>query len=305
MSPTLPILPGQPTHSPLANGSSQSKTQILGQWSKGAPQNSKGPSPLHKRAVSNLSARSQQTEQHPIAPTLPQGPAQVTPVTSQFSKLGIQTPATTKPSVPAMWNPSIAPTPSQFSGYQQPPSMVSSRFSTRSQARGVHNNVCKLSGNTRRDYKLGEIISIPFHTANHNPHVHAQDPNLSWTKQGMVYSKRRMVVVLWVYEDILFCLPLYTFDKKGLSGKRRELRPEYVSVRNDSDQNFQNQGDYPPIVVNTRHPLDVDTTVHITGGLPVLCREDIARCGRITKDSYTRLADIWSKLYKGARKETY
>lgn len=275
----------------------------MGQWSNGAPKLHNGSSPLHKSTViSNASALSQQSAMAK-ARSVSQHAKQATSLSTELNKLDITT--STNADSPTSWNPSTAPAPSQFSEYQRPPSMVGSRFSTRSQAQGIRNQVCKLSGYTKHDYQLGEIISIPFHTPNHNPRVNTQDPNLSYTNYGTVYSKRRMVIVLWVYEEILFCVPLYTFDKKGLKTKPKQLKPEYVSVRNASDEEFVNQGLYPPIAVHARRPLDVDTTVHITGGLAVMCKEDIARCGRLTKDSYTHLVNLWNHLYDAACQQSF
>jgi len=103
-------------------------------------------------------------------------------------------------------------------------------------ARRVANNVCVLSGYTKHNFQLGEIITIPLHQPDLNPHADPNDQCLAHTIQGPVYSKRRMVVVLWIYEEILFCVPLYTFGKRGISSRPHWLIPEYVSVKNVNQQ---------------------------------------------------------------------
>jgi hypothetical protein len=60
--------------------------------------------------------------------------------------------------------------------------------------------VCKISNYTRRDFKLGDVIAAPFHVANTNPNVLSNDDRLTLTCEGHAYSKRRMMVVLFVHQ---------------------------------------------------------------------------------------------------------
>jgi hypothetical protein len=141
-------------------------------------------------------------------------------------------------------------------------------------------------GYTRRDFHLGEIVSIPFHTANTNPHVQSNDRRLAFTCEGPVYSKRRMAIVLWIYERDMFCIPLYTHDGTGLRNKSDRLRQEYVCVVNARDEhNFYNQGFYDPLLVNSRRPFHPDTAAHMAAGFRVACNDDIQFAGRITETS--------------------
>lgn len=161
-----------------------------------------------------------------------------------------------------------------------------------------------MSGRSRRDFRLGDVVALPFHTPNTNPHTRPDDPNLTATIQGPVYSKRRMAVVLWMYQRDMFCLPLYTFEHKGLSNKAQYLHKEYVSLRNKGSKNAVAQGPHKPIeVVCRKKPIDDETVVHIAGGFRVACNEDITFAGRLTQVSHTELCELWQKLSDDAQAE--
>lgn len=96
-----------------------------------------------------------------------------------------------------------------------------------------------------------------------------------------------------IHEQDMFCLPLYTFNGTGLRNKAHYLRREYVSMKNWDDENFVNQGEYPPVAADTKRPLHKDTTVHITGGVKVACNEDITFAGRMLRQSFWDLMDLW------------
>ena len=92
----------------------------------------------------------------------------------------------------------------------------------------------------------------------------------------------------------MYCVPLYTWNKKGLSQMPPHLLPEYVSMRDASNSQFRNQGMYDPVVAHhTRWAFDPNSTVHITAGIPVRCEEDISRCGRLTEESFQNLLELW------------
>ncbi|RMY69722.1 hypothetical protein D0864_11047 [Hortaea werneckii] len=102
----------------------------------------------------------------------------------------------------APYNPSQGPTASQITTPWRTAKTNRSKASFPSARRGINTAVCKLSGYTKKDFHKGEVISLPFHCANTNPHV---DPNTDdrWrsTVEGPVYSKRRMMAILFIYEQ--------------------------------------------------------------------------------------------------------
>ncbi|KAK5165920.1 uncharacterized protein LTR77_008844 [Saxophila tyrrhenica] len=178
-------------------------------------------------------------------------PSQVQQLGSNLSQMNVQGPFANKTKT---WDPSVAPSPSQMT---KSPASGKSQVTTITRAgRRIDSGVCAKSGLTKEDYKLGEIIAIPFHQPNMNPHVDPNASDLVKTKYGPVFSKRRMVVVLWIYEEILFCVPLYTWDKRGVSSRADNLQPEYVSVKNVKDRDFQNQGRYQPVEATSRKEFD-------------------------------------------------
>jgi hypothetical protein len=60
----------------------------------------------------------------------------------------------------------------------------------------ICNEVCRMSNRTRKDFKKGDIIAIPFHEPYLNANVKLPDPSWTYTNHGPVYSKRRMVIVM-------------------------------------------------------------------------------------------------------------
>ena len=155
----------------------------------------------------------------------------------------------------------------------QPQSHAGSTIATR---QPFHNKICRASNYTRQAFKKGDVIAIPYHTSNLNPHVDpVTDDQWRMTVWGPVYSKRRMVIVLWLYERDMFCLPLYTFNRTGILSRGRDVRHEYVSVKNVG-QPFRHLAGPPPIEIKAKKKdMDPYSTVHITGGLKVGCNDDI------------------------------
>ncbi|RMY98262.1 hypothetical protein D0862_07681 [Hortaea werneckii] len=159
---------------------------------------------------------------------------------------------------------------------------------------------------TRQDFQKGQIIAIPFHTANTNPNVDpTTDDQLAMTIWGPVYSKRRMVIVMWIHERDMFCLPLYAFSGQGINSRGKDIIHEYVALKN-AGKTHTNFGKYPAIEVVPKYKdLHKDTTVHITGGLRVGCNEDITRVGKLTKQGYFDLLALWKRLSNDAQQEPW
>lgn len=155
-------------------------------------------------------------------------------------------------------------------------------------------------------FRKGDIIAIPFHTANTNPNVDpTRDDQWQMTVWGPVYSKRRMVVVLWVYQRDMFCLPMYTFEHTGLRQKHRNILHEYVAVKNAGKPHVP-QGQYPAIeVVSYRKDMDPDSSIVLTGGVRVGCNEDITWSGRVTKKSYLELVALYQRVVDQAQAEPW
>lgn len=203
------------------------------------------------------------------------------------------------------YNPSLGPTPSTMTTKWRQTNAPSQASTTRTRRQAFQNAVCKISNYSRRDFKLGDVIAAPFHVANTNPNVDPQDNRLALTCEGPAYSKRRMMVVLFVHQYDLFCLPLFSFSSRGLTEKPQQIKIEYVCMKNAGAEGFVNHGVHPPVEILAHRPLTDSTTVHVTGGLRVGCNEDITRVGRLTEKSYFRLVAIWKELVGKAQSEVW
>jgi hypothetical protein len=207
----------------------------------------------------------------------------------------------------AVYNPSIGPTKSTMTTtpYRNTTAAPSQASSARSARQPHFTDLCRISNFTRRDYRLGDVIAGPFHTSNTNPHVERNDARLTLTCEGPAYSKRRMMVVMFVHLQDLYCLPLYSFGDRGLREKPEYLKKEYVCMANEGDASFVNQGIYAPVEIRARRPVTANTTVHLAGGLRVGCNEDVTSVGRLTRKSYLELVELWEGLVGAARREPW
>ena len=126
------------------------------------------------------------------------------------------------------YDPSAGPTRSTATAPWRNTAAPSRTSSSRSARRACNTEYCVSSNYKRHDFFLGDVISVPFHTGNTNPNVKPDDENLTLTIVGPAYSKRRMMVVLYIYMQDMYCLPMYNFGDRGLKQKPEHLRKEYV-----------------------------------------------------------------------------
>lgn len=227
-------------------------------------------------------------------PTINEDAAQLA---SQFSRMSVRGPVGQH-----VYDPSMAPSPSQVTVNT---SVFPSRYSNasgRTTYGPVKNQFCTLTGRTRRNFSKGEVLTLPHHVANCNPNVDLSDSCLTLTKFGGVYSKRRMFIVLTINADSMLCIPMFTYSHTGMKKKPLHIRHEFLSVANEGDEGFENQCVNLPIEANCRHPLDKDTTVHLGDVVKVGFREDIGKVGRVTQESYDRLVDLWRNFIDDAFK---
>ncbi|KAF2214933.1 hypothetical protein CERZMDRAFT_95311 [Cercospora zeae-maydis SCOH1-5] len=208
--------------------------------------------------------------------------------------------------------PSIAPAPSYAS--------VKTRFTLSRHPRDIvvssgnkhpkknqgwfDNNVCVLSPYYRNTFKQGDVISVPYHIPNLNPHVDVNQKELQISAQGPVFSKRRMMIVLWKGPEAMFCLPLFSWQQAGIEKKDngRDSIKNYVCVVNHKDRKAfelsgRKTGPNNPLYFVHRHNehpgLTSSTTCQLIGGHLVEYQEDIGRVGRIIQSSYQGLRAMW------------
>ncbi|CZT18628.1 uncharacterized protein RCC_04472 [Ramularia collo-cygni] len=158
------------------------------------------------------------------------------------------------------------------------------------------------------DFNKGDVISVPFHVNNMNPDAKFSDPSLRETGEGPVYTKRRMLVVLFKYKEGMHCLPLYSFGSRGMKAKLTpfDTRDHYVCLRDIKHSDFVNEGSNAPVDFVHSNPYDQlsrETTIHLAGGIRVHWEEYIGVVGRLTKEGYLRLLKHWKVLQQVAESE--
>ncbi|SMR52181.1 unnamed protein product [Zymoseptoria tritici ST99CH_3D1] len=195
---------------------------------------------------------------------------------------------------PNVLNPSLGPLPP--AGNLWGGSAVESNMTTNTYFQAVKTDECVRTERTVRHFRKGEVIALPFHVANMNAKLDIGHERLTRTIEGPAFSKRRMFVILWTNQLDMFCLPLYSFEGRGLSGKKEDHKADYVCMVNKGrEASFNNQGKYEPVVFESynRRPMADETTVHLTGGVTVDPRGDISFVGRLDLRSHVHLMGLW------------
>ncbi|KAF2172227.1 hypothetical protein M409DRAFT_49951 [Zasmidium cellare ATCC 36951] len=167
---------------------------------------------------------------------------------------------------------------------------------------------CKCTKRTIDDFKLGQIIALPFHIPNLNPKNKATYPRLALTCEGPVFSKRRLVTILLKHQNVLFCLPLYSFEGQDLACKPDKLKWEYIPVMNKGDTKFRNPGKLQACEVETydpKRPMKKTSCIQLTGGVKVDPVEHISFVGRMDQASYARMLAFYDRRYEIAKQKAY
>jgi hypothetical protein len=280
-SPQINLTQASPTgpanQNPIPTGPRRGPTQV--------PWNNSGQTNLLKQALSQATLNSLQV------PSGNGGQASQKP-----------TPASGAAKV---YDPSQGPTGSTATTAPKAPVPPATQLTNNTHPGPAITQICRRSRYTKYDFELGDIIALPYHTPNNNPNLLPTDRRLAMTCEGPVYSKRRMAIVLWVYQHDLFCIPLYTHSHNGLRNKGPNHIMEFVCIKNLGARDFFNQGHHPPLVADCKYPLDKDTSAHVAGAFRVACNDDITWAGRLTEDSYFDLRDTWKWVSERAKQQPW
>ncbi|EEU46808.1 uncharacterized protein NECHADRAFT_77591 [Fusarium vanettenii 77-13-4] len=84
------------------------------------------------------------------------------------------------------------------------------------------------------ELRLGAIISTAIHNQAREDTVAIDEFNKSLSGFGIVYSKYRKLIVVEEWAQHVVCIPLYTYNGRGLAG-REALACEYFDVRDVGD----------------------------------------------------------------------
>ncbi|KAM3418523.1 hypothetical protein BST61_g4501 [Cercospora zeina] len=208
----------------------------------------------------------------------------------------------------ATYDPSLGPAPHPSPGSVYGGSAAPTENSIGGYNCHIQTDTCIRTKLTVANFKIGEVISLPFHVPNLNPRHKITHERLRLTCEGPVFSKRRMLVILWTNDFDMFCLPLYSFENQGISKKRDELKKDYIEVKNVNAESFRQLGLYKPVEVQTydlNRPMTDSTTIHLTGGIRVDPQEHISMVGRFTQASHRDLLKLYNDLSREAQKKPW
>jgi hypothetical protein len=209
---------------------------------------------------------------------------------------------------------SVPPIPSTTSVSRPAGSKNQRRILENCACHALGQNVCRMSNKTRKDWKQGDILQVPMHVEAMDPKLARDSPNLRFTDIGPVFSKRRMMVVLHVFHDIMECLPLYTNGKKGLENVPKEQKVEWVPVVNyGSERHLKMASDSTARHLSVRlwgkrkeeREVDEHSHVHFTESVKVDCAGHIWKVGQCDEPSFQKLHDLRIELNQTAREEPW
>ncbi|PPJ58805.1 hypothetical protein CBER1_10448 [Cercospora berteroae] len=208
----------------------------------------------------------------------------------------------------AAYDPSVEPTPYRPQGTVYGGSAAPTENSIGAYNCHIRTDTCVRTNLTVANFKIGEVIALPYHIANLNPNHKITHDRSKLTCEGPVFSKRRMFVVLWINQVDMFCLPLYSFENQGIAKKKDYLKKDYIEVKNVSAESFQQLGSCEPVEMQTydkKRTMTDSTTIHITGGIKVDPQENISMVGRFTEASHRGLLKLYNELSREAQRKPW
>ncbi|KAH7227961.1 hypothetical protein BKA60DRAFT_654378 [Fusarium oxysporum] len=81
----------------------------------------------------------------------------------------------------------------------------------------------------------GTIISAPFHSQNRDDKVSTTNYHTAVSGFGPIYSKYRKMITIEIWGDHAVCLPIYSYNGKGLEN-RGGMADEYMDIRDIDDE---------------------------------------------------------------------
>ncbi|KAI5356621.1 hypothetical protein Slin14017_G129950 [Septoria linicola] len=149
----------------------------------------------------------------------------------------------------------------------------------------------------RKGWFRNQATSLQFHTIKPKwTHPPSPGNEVNVTPVGPVFSKKRMFIILWMADEHMFCLPLYSWNRLGIQ-KKVQFIVDYVCIGNLKYKGrYRMIGTHDPLWFEHKDPdgeLDNSTTCHIAGAHTVLYDEDIRMVGRLEAGSYTHLLQLW------------
>lgn len=162
------------------------------------------------------------------------------------------------------------------------------------------------------DFRPGTVIYAPYHETNLDPHAYPiHGTETVQTATAIVSSKRRPMVVLWVYNDnkTLFALVSGTHGKRGISHLRKDdERQDFVCLKDYDDHDFVNQSPHQFLEVHRKPNITGVgklSSVRITGGASLSLTEDITIKGWLTREDATYIQNLWLRTARIAIDENF
>lgn len=142
----------------------------------------------------------------------------------------------------------------------------------------------------------GMVISAPYHTQAHHDMVDPADEYVSFTEFGPVHSKYRKLIVVGVWAEHLDCLPLYSYNGRGLEN-RESIADEYMHIRDHADLGEgAGTARRPPLKARRDERwkgnfINSSTVVKLTERFSLPKKDKCSLEGRLTEESLARVKD--------------
>ena len=164
---------------------------------------------------------------------------------------------------------------------------------------------------TSKNFVPGTIITAPHHCTALKPDA---DPNVDFnfcqSSIATICSKRRMMVVLWSYQQSVLTLPLETHTRRGLESIPNRYKGEYICLKDQGDRDWWNGGIHDPLVVawlrgrSGSGPESIGklSSLRLSNVVTIAHREEVEIVGHLTTHSTTYLQRIWFDMAEKAIK---
>ncbi|GIZ40856.1 hypothetical protein CKM354_000417800 [Cercospora kikuchii] len=147
------------------------------------------------------------------------------------------------------------------------------------------------TGKTTEDWKIGDVLWVPWHTHNNDSKIQPYNVQLSHTQIGPLLTKWRTAIVIRKTGESMIVLPLFSWNGVGLANKvTRSRQFEYCCVQQANQPKVEKHPttDYTTVVLFSDDPdfeLKPTSCVHLLGGYPVGYDHPAQKIGHLTTDS--------------------
>ncbi|MCJ1437483.1 hypothetical protein MMC27_006870 [Xylographa pallens] len=150
----------------------------------------------------------------------------------------------------------------------------------------------------KAEYKPGMIFYAMLHQEHWAGENAPMEEAVTRSNNGVIYSKKRPFVVLFLYDGHYVSLPLFTHSGRGIGDR---ISDEYVSIYDPRSQDpMLQQSEHPVIwaknMLPNTYPLKTTSTVHLTYPIARPYNTESWREGYLDDESTAQLISLYRQV---------